>query len=144
MTPQVLESYLADYGWAFRKVSETNWVTGWQGGDRSYPLVLTLSDTWLSFEVKPFLKLSLDWDIWPELSLFLLELNHSSHMVKLVVDESGDICLHLEMFTNELIFSNFADSLGLIGYYCDQMYDQILNQLDRIGCQTPQDFKYLT
>ena len=144
MTPELLESYLADYGWAFRKISRGHWVTGWQGRDRAYPLVLSLSDTWLSFQVKPFLRLAVDWENWPELSQFLLEMNHSCHMVKLVVDDRGDVGLSLEIFANNMVFPNFADALGVLGYYCDYLYEQILGQMDRIGLSLDQAVKYLT
>ena len=144
VTPEILESYLSDYGWGFRKVSPGHWVTGWSGRDRAYPLAVTLGDTWLSFQVRPFLRLAVDWDSWPELSLFLLELNHASHMVKLVVDERGDICLALEIFANHVAFSSFADALGVLGYYCDSLYEQIMGFLDRIGLSLDPSLKYLT
>ena len=144
MTPELLESYLADYGWAFRTISPGHWVTGWQGQDRSYPLVVTLSDTWLSFLVKPFLRLEVDWENCPELSQFLLELNNTCHMVKLVIDDRGDVCLGLEVFANHIVFGNFADSLGVLGYYCDFLYDQIHGQIDQIGLAVDQEVKYLT
>ena len=144
MTPELLESYVADYGWAFRKIAPGHLATGWQGRDRAYPLVLNLSETWLCLQVRPFIRLAIDWENWPELSQFLLELNHSCHMVKLVVDERGDVCLNLEIFANNIVFSNFADAVGVLGYYCDYLYEQISGHLDRIGLPVDQAVKYLT
>ena len=75
ITEDKLESFLSNYGWAFKKVKDGVWRSGWQGAGRSYPLKISLCDTWLSFEIDPLVTMDIEWDSWPEISSFLLELN---------------------------------------------------------------------
>lgn len=138
-----LETYLRDYGWSFRNESENSWVTGWQGQDRSYPLTIDLNDTWVILSVTPFLKLNIDWDSWPEISRYLLELNHQCHMVKIVINDCGDIALILEILASNLAYNDFSDALGILGYYADFLYDEILSQFDRIGFQYAHALNFL-
>ena len=61
----VVESWLHQYGWAFRTMGENRWCTGWEGEERYYPLYLSLSDTWMTFRIQPFIKLNIDWESHP-------------------------------------------------------------------------------
>ncbi len=139
-----LESYLRDYGWSFRKMDDNHWVTGFQGKDRSYPLRLLVSDTWITFQIHPFLKLNVDWECWPELAKFLLELNHSSQMVKLVLNEKGHIGLTLEALASGLNYEAFSDCLGILGYYADYLFDEVLTFMDHIGFNYSLSMNFLT
>ncbi len=140
---EMLECYLRDYGWSFRSNGPQSWLTGWQGQDRSYPLTVHLNDTWLVLNVNPFLKLNIDWESWPEISRYLLELNADCHMVKIVINQNGDIGLVLELLASNLAYSDFSDALGVLGYYADYLYDEILSQFDRIGFQYAHALSFL-
>lgn len=139
-----LESYLCDYGWTYRKTDGNQLVTGFQGKDRAYPLRILSSETWVTFHIHPFLKLSIDWECWPELAKFLLELNHSSQMVKLVLNEKGHIGLTLEMLVSGMSYDCFSDGLGIIGYYADYLFDEVLSFLDQIGFNYSLSMNFLT
>lgn len=141
---QQLESYLYEYGWTFKQAAEGQWVTGFQGKERAYPLTLVASETWVTFQVHPFLKLSIDWECWPELARFLLELNHSCQMVKVVINDRGHIGLTLEVLSTKFDFEHFSDSLGILGYYADFLFDEILGFMDQIGFNYSLALNFLT
>ena len=140
---QLLDSFLEQYDWISKRDREDRWLTGWEGEDRSYPLAIQLSDTWISFQVSPFLKLGLDWESWPEISHFLLELNHLSHMAKLSIDSQGDIHLSLEVFTSSIDYDKFCDTLGVLAYYADFFYNEILNKMDHVGFRYSEALNFL-
>lgn len=143
-TPEVLEAYLQEYGWSYHYVDQGQWVTGWQGQERSYPLKISVCDTWITFQIKPFVKLTIDWDSWPELSYFILKKNDDCQMVKLALDENDQISLYLEVFANGFSYQDFNDTIGLMGYYADRLYDEILSHLDTIGFRYAHALNFLT
>ena len=130
---KILEKYLSKYGWSFKKVSEKTIISGWQGQHRCFPLVISYCDTWISFEVNPLLKLEIDWEFWPELTAFALNLNASSRMIRLSMTEEGTLSLLLDIFSANLNFQDFSDALGVLGYYADYFYEEMTNKLDRVG-----------
>lgn len=141
---ELLESYLADYGWSFRREGEGSWRTGFRGEDQCFPLHILLSDSWVTFSVQPFLSISVDWDSWPEISRLLLELNSTSTMVKLSVDGSGQMELSLDAFSLNFNYDAFCLAMGLLGFYADSFYDEILTRLDSLGFRYTESLNLLT
>lgn len=135
---QRLESFLTTYGWHFRRAGDGEWQTGFQGSERTYPMRISVTDSWVSFQVHPFMKLRIDWGSWPEIAPFFLEMNQACPLVKLVVCPDGYLGLTFELLSNRLDYETFSDSLGVLGYYADQLYDEILEFLDGIG------YRYIT
>ena len=117
ISQEQLESFLQNYGWSFKKVKERVWLTGWQGQSTSFPLKISLCDTWLSFEIEQLTGIEIDLESWPEISLFLLQLNHHCRMVKVSIGEAGGVCLVLEIFTSRIDYGDFSDALGVLGYF---------------------------
>lgn len=128
-----LQDYLDRYGWDYVKKSDYHIATGWQGEHRSFPLAIEISDTWVTFRVQPLLNLDIDWDSWPEIAAGLLEMNDSTSMANLSKDSDGRIVLSLDTFSADLSFDRFSDVIGIIGYYAENLYDQLLTTLDNVG-----------
>ena len=128
-----LQDYLNRYGWDYVKKSDTLIATGWQGEHRSFPLSIEITDTWVSFIVQPFLNLSIDWESWPEIALLLLEMNERTSMAKFSKNCDGCIVLSLDVFAENLSFQIFSDVIGLVGYYAEILYDELLTNLDAVG-----------
>src|SRR5690348_13734872 len=95
---ETLEEYLKTYGWEYHPGQGSAFVTGWQGEKRAYPMKIILAETWILMQVKPLMRLGIDWDSWPELSRYLLELNNDCQLIKLVIDEFGELTLALQVF----------------------------------------------
>ncbi|SMF33950.1 YbjN domain-containing protein [Pseudobacteriovorax antillogorgiicola] len=139
-----LEDFLVRYGWDYVKKSEQKLITGWQGEHRSYPLLIEISDTWVSFKIQPLLKLNIDWDTWPEIASHMLEMNDATSMAKLSVDSDGQIVLGLDIFSNGLSYESFSDVIGVIGYYAESIYDDLLSILDHVGYRYCESLNILT
>lgn len=144
LSPSVVEDYLGDYGWAFRRVGEACWLTGWRGDERSFPLTLTLTESWLLLEVRPFVALSEDQTAAGDLARYLLELNHLSHMIKLSMDPENAIILSVQMFAQDLKYDEFADALGVLGYYAELLYDDIYTRARNAHKIVVQKTRFLT
>ena len=143
-TDSHLESYLAAYGWVYDSFAEQQWKTGFHGESSHFPLVIILSDTWLSFHIDPLIDLHIDWESWPEIALFLLELNTRHPMVKVGVSSHGQIELSLDVLNRAMDYDNFCLVLSLLGFYADLLYDEILSSLDLLGFRYSEALRLLT
>lgn len=136
MTQQIrkeLAGFLQQYGWQFRLGPENEIQSGWQGEHRAYPLNIVIGETWISFRVEPFLAVEIDWESWPEIASYILEINDGTNMVKISLDDQKRIVMGLDIFVEDLCFERLANILGIIGYYADLIYEDILNLLDQVG-----------
>lgn len=132
-TSDVLEKYLKTYGWSFRTNGQGVWMTGWASEKRSYPLRIILDESFITLNVQPLLKLDVDLEAYPELAVTLLEVNQHCHLVKIAIDEVGDIVLSLSLVSEFFSYELFSTSIGLLGYYSDYLYDEITSFFDRLG-----------
>lgn len=143
-TGPLLENFLATYGWSYRSTGQHEWTTGFQGQERSFPLRISMTETWISFQIEPYLGLDIDWESWPEISRCLLELNGRSSMVRLSLCDKGQIEMSLEVLNRQFCYEAFCTCIGLLGFYADQFYDEILARLDSIGFRYSESLKLLT
>ena len=144
ISAEKLETYLTEYGWHYHSMSDRRWITGWQSERRSYPLTIVLTDSWARFDVKPLLKVDLDWCSWPEALRYILELNHDSQLVKLGLDEFGEVSLSIQLFTHSFTYEAFSDAMGVLGHYADLLHDELSQKLAEIGYQVNLPLEYLT
>ena len=126
---QTIESYLDHYGWAFRPVKQGQWLTGWQGAQHYFPLGVTVCDSWVTLTVKPFVAWHEGWNRTRDVAAYLLKLNHHCPMVKLALDETGDICLSISLLLVNLGYQDFSNAIGILGYYADSLYGEIQDRI---------------
>lgn len=129
ITPELLETYLREYGWSFEALGDDTWCTGFQGETRLYPLTISLSSTCVSFEVRPLIDLQLDRSRWPEMSHYLLQLNARLQLVKLGVGEGGELMLSCQVLTAGFDYETMNRILGILGYYADELAPEIYGRL---------------
>lgn len=125
VSPAQLESFLSEYGWAYEPLGHSAWSTGFQGNSHLFPLAIKLTTTCVSFEVRPFLGLAIDWIHWPELSRDLLELNNKVQLVKVALSEHGEVCLSCQVLSAGFDYDQLQRILGIIGYYADELAPEI-------------------
>ena len=128
MNEQVLESYLKRYGWEWF-VSYKNdvkiWCTGWQSEIKSFPLNISFTETWILFEVDPFIPL--EYDSQKDfLYKPLMELNNDIQLVKLCLNEYGSVSLKLQLLSN-MSYTEFSNALGILAYYTDLLYANLVD-----------------
>ncbi len=126
ISPEIVESFLEQYGWDFSVSGPNAWCTGWQGDRRAFPLVIELTETWLSFTVAPLLRLGPDWRSYAEVHLKVLEFNNDCKLIKLGIDEYGDLVMSFQLLLSNVDYDGFSDSLGILGYYADRVYDGVV------------------
>lgn len=138
-----LQDFLRRYEWNYQSYSDDIIRTGWCSDGRSFSLEIEVSPTWVSFRVDPLIDITIDWDSWPELSQFLMELNDRCSMVRLSLGTSEQIVVTLDIFVDQLSYDTFAQSLSLIGYYSEQFYSEFLEKLDQIGLRYNDSLNFL-
>lgn len=132
-TSELLESYLLDYGWSFRREGKGLWKTSFRGEEQLFPLSIIMTDNIVSFIIQPFVELTVDWESWPEISRLLLEWNARATLAKFSLSGDGRIELSIEVLNNAFSYDSFSLTMGLLGYYADAYYEEILNDLDTMG-----------
>ncbi len=133
LTSDRLEHMLTEYGWTFESTGENAWLTGFQGEQRLFPLSIRLTQTCVSFEVRPLVDLVLDSVSCPVLSREMLELNGRLQLVKLAVSERGEVSLTCQVLANGFNGDMLGRILGIIGYYADEVAPEIYHLIAAVG-----------
>lgn len=133
ITPEILEAYLTEYGWNFHTLGDNAWTTGFQGDRRLYPLLIKLSETCISFEIRPLLELDIDARRIPLLVRELLELNHKLQIVKLAFNEGGELTLSCQLLVTGFDFESLTRILGILAYYADEIAPDIYERIEQIA-----------
>ena len=139
-----LECYLRQYGWSYYTEGKSVIRSGWQGSERSYPLLIEVCETWVSMKVQPLLALNIDWETWPEIAVKILQLNDATSFVKLVIDPEGKVGITLEILNSSLSGEIFNNMLGILGYYADMVFEELLEMLDQVGFSYCESLDILT
>ncbi len=129
LTSDALESLLTEYGWTFEAHGDNAWTTGFQGEQRLYPLQIRLTQTCVSFEVKPLVDLTLELGRCPDLSRDLLELNGRMQMVKVGLTEEGELSLACQVLSTGFNYEMLTRILGILGYYANEVTPEIYHRL---------------
>ncbi|MCB9557553.1 MAG: hypothetical protein H6707_15705 [Deltaproteobacteria bacterium] len=123
-----VHQYFDNYGWQYEfDPTTTTWRTGFRGDTSNFNIIVHLTENWLFFALNPFVNCPKDPACTPRLHHHLLRLNHVVNMAKFSVDEEGDVVLTVELPTESLDYSDFADGLNALSYYADTYYLDILN-----------------
>jgi len=132
-TAEQLSQYMENYGWVFQQTTSSSWQTGWQSDKRAYPLNVELNDTWIRFEVKPLVRFDVDWDAHPEIMRFILNLNNECHLVRASLSEEGELSVILEVFNRKFGYDEFSEAIGVLGYYAELLYEQVIDCIMELG-----------
>jgi hypothetical protein len=132
-TEKQIEVYFERYGWAFQATSHRSWLSGWSSQNRFYQLHVTLSDTFVSFDVEPLVDFTLNWVEYPDLLAELHSLNRDCKIAKLFISHSDKIVLNFTCLRSGFDCRQWEIVLGLLGYYADNLHDEISHILQRSG-----------
>lgn len=127
-TPDLIHKFFESYGWQFEYEPATmTWHTGFRGDSNNFNIVVQLTSNWLYFAINPLVNCPRDAECAGPLHHHLLRLNHIINMAKFSVDGEGDVVLTVELPTENLDYSEFADGLNALSYYADEHFVDILN-----------------
>jgi hypothetical protein len=123
VTTETIESYFAQYGWAYEGLDDAHFVTGFDSDvDKVFSIYITLTPNWVYFAVSPFVQAPTDPACESKLYKHLLRLCHEVNLAKFSVDADGDVILTVELPRAGLDYSEFADALDALSYYTDEHY----------------------
>ena len=130
LTAEVLEGYLTEYGWKFERIAEDHWSTGFQGDHLYYPLLIKRTQTFVSFTICPLILMSLEEKFAADfLMKEILGLNEKIQLVKLSINEFGELCLSLQIFNANFDFQIMSQVLGILCYYAEELAPDLKKKL---------------
>ena len=133
-TAETIHEYFEQYGWPVEFDDETStWRTGFRGHTANFAIVVHLTDNWVYFVIDPFVNAPADVRCASRLHQHLLRLNHAINMAKFSVDDEGDVVLTVELPTENLDYSEFADGINALSYYADAYYLDVVNTAHKPG-----------
>lgn len=116
-----IPGYFERYGWMFEP-SEVDGLfrTGFLGDTGHYDIWLRLTDQWVYFAISPFFEPPTEHD-GADLMRVILEANHEVKLAKLMIDDDGDVAMHIELPREGFAYSHFADALTAMSHYADDL-----------------------
>ena len=125
---ETIRKFFDSYGWQYEfDPQNATWRTGFRGDTSNFNILVHLTDNWLYFAINPFVNAPGDAPCSANLNHHMLRLNHAINMAKFSLDSEGDVVLTVELPTENLDYSEFADGLNALSYYADTYYVDILN-----------------
>jgi len=116
------------YGWQYEYDEDAlTWHSGFRGKASNFNIFVHLTENWIIFSIAPFINAPDDSTCRRRLSDHLLHVNYIINMAKFSLDDDGDVVLTVELPTENLDYSEFADGLNALSYYADAHYLEILN-----------------
>jgi hypothetical protein len=127
ITRETIDEFFERYGWTSNSEDGEIWRTGFQGDVSSFNILIRLTEDWLFFLILPFVVAPTNMVCRWRLHHYLLRVNQLMSMAKFYVDSDGDVGLAVELPTENLDYSEFADALNALSYYADKYYLEALN-----------------
>lgn len=121
VTATVLEAYMEKYGWSFEATNADHWKTGFNDGDHVFGLNIRLSSTFLLFEISPLIDIDIEWDLWPEVLVELLEINDQLPILKVSLSSEGKVILTAESLTSGFDYDCFCNIVGILGEHASSI-----------------------
>lgn len=138
ITPARIHEFFATYGWQYEFDQETTaWHTGFRGDISNFNIFVHLTENWIYFSITPFVNAPTHPGCIAKLHQYLLRLNHLINLAKFGIDAEGDVVLTVELPTENLVYSEFADGLNALSFYADDFYRNILNVAQDPGAEVP-------
>ncbi len=123
-----IHQHIDRYGWSYEYDPESRtWHSGFRGKANNFNIFVHLTENWLIFSIAPLVNAPEESVCEQRLHKHLLQLNFIINMAKFSLDEDGDVVLTVELPTENLDYSEFADGLNALSYYADTHYLEILN-----------------
>lgn len=125
VSPQQVEGFFHQYGWAFETLEPGLWRTGFRGEHDAHVIVVRLTEHWIYMAISPFV----DPPETPECRAHcyeaMLQFNREMNLAKFVLDEDNDLTLTVELPMNALTYVVFAEGLTALAYYADDLYPEL-------------------
>jgi hypothetical protein len=122
MDIEAVAGFLEQYEWSFERVDETILTAPFESADLPFLMVFQLIPPWLRLSVPAYVPLPHD-ESPSDLLLRALRLNQQTRLVRLAIDERGDLVLCIDLYTERgLTFSEFETALETLYYTAGALY----------------------
>jgi hypothetical protein len=119
-SPQIGE-FFERYEWAAEEVEPNIWrSTFTTENEEEFDLYVMLADEWIHFAVSPFVHIG-EAEKKPRLTAALLRLNQRMRLVRLGLDDEGDLALVADAPRDRFDFGDFALTLDLLAEYASAL-----------------------
>ena len=125
VSPERVEKYFAQYGWAFETVEPGLWRTGFRGASDFHVIVLRLTDHWMYMSISPFVDPPEAAECRAQCYEAMLQYNREMNLAKFVLDEDNDVTLTVELPIEALSYTVFSEGLTALAYYADDLYPEL-------------------
>jgi hypothetical protein len=120
-----LAEYFEQYEWAAQEVEPDVWRASFTTeSDEEFDLYVMVADEWLHFAVSPLVYIG-DTDQHARLVASLLRLNQRLRIVRLALDDEGDLNLVADAPRERFDFGDFALILDLLVEYASALAYEI-------------------
>jgi hypothetical protein len=120
-TPSVMESYFEMFGWNFKVYQSSTWKAGESEEASSLDYVIHMTDSKIKFEVSPFLNSPVEWDLWPEATLEVMEIKERLQIISLNLSEAGDLTLSCEVLRHHFDYENFCNTAEILEHHAEEI-----------------------
>jgi hypothetical protein len=132
-----IPAFFERYEWSCTQVDEAIWLSSFASErDEDFDLYVARSEDWIHFAVSP-LTPHPQAECREALYTALLRLNGSIRLVRLGVDDEGDIVLLADLPIAVVDFAAFAATLDTLVNYTQQLAHELTRTATQVGYRSP-------
>ena len=113
-TPSLMESYFERFGWSYTCYPFSTWRTWGDDINGDHNVIINITGSSILFQIDPFVKDDLDWNLWPEVIKELKKWEVHLPIIKITVGEAGDLRLSTVAMVENFSFDNFKNIIELL------------------------------
>lgn len=122
MEIEAVAGLLEQYQWSFEQIDDTTLAAPFESEDLPFLMVFQLMPSWLRLAVPAYIPVPQD-ESARDLMLRALAFNHQTRLVRLAIDERGDLILCADLYTARgLTFAEFETTLEALCYTAGALY----------------------
>jgi hypothetical protein len=132
-----IPTFFERYEWSCTQVDEAIWQSSFASDrEEDFDLYVAQSEDWIHFAVSPLTPLTRA-ECREALYTALLHLNGSIRLVRLGVDDEGDVNLLADLPATVVDYAAFAVVLDTLVYYTQQLAHELTRTATQVGYRSP-------
>ncbi|MBX3000513.1 MAG: hypothetical protein KF893_18480 [Caldilineaceae bacterium] len=132
-----IPAFFERYEWSYTPVDDAIWQSSFATDrDEDFDLYVAQREDWLHFAVSPLTPLP-HVECQDALYTALLQLNSSIRLVRLGVDDEGDVNLLADLPATVVDYAAFAITLDTLVYYTQKLAHELTRTATQVGYRSP-------
>lgn len=137
-TQETIQTFLKQYGWESESPEADLEVTEFRGKTGVFRLFIQLMQDWVILVIVPFVPRPIQ-GCETKFIKVLVRANYEMNMVKIGIDNQGDVALSVELPTSDTSYKTFALALDALSTYADLYYLPLANLATDPNYHLPQE-----